>query len=73
MLCSHVRAAGRKEHGGGEWLALEGGGGGLGDGESSSLWKKESLGKKGSVRDTGEEHEREKTSRGGTRENALGS
>lgn len=61
---------GRKERGG-EWLALEGGGGALGDGEGSSSWKKESLGKKGQERDREEEHEREKSSRGGGWENAL--
>lgn len=76
-LCvsAHVRKrAGRKERGGGEWLALERGEGGgeLEDGESSSSWKKrESLGKKGRERDREEEHEREKGGVGGDWENAL--
>lgn len=60
-----------KEHGEGEWLALQSGGGGLRDGEGSSSWKKESLGKKGRERDREEEHDREKRSGGGGWVNAL--
>lgn len=57
-VCVHVHVwKSRGERGGKsgerEWLALERGGGGLGDGESSSSWKTESLEKRGSERDIG--------------------
>lgn len=60
--------AGRKERGGGEWLALERGEGGwemeraVAHGKKK---KKESLGKKGRQRDREEEHERQTRSGGG--------
>lgn len=61
--------AGRKERGGGEWLALERGEGGwemeraVAHGKKKK--KKESLGKKGRQRDREEEHERQTRSGGG--------
>lgn len=68
--CARVtEQAGGKQRGEGEWLALERGGGCLE--ESSSSWKKQSLGKRGRGRDREEEHEGERRSGGGGWENAL--